>query len=74
MLIPLPAVSISWAEDEDGDPEAAPDRTAWHGAAPDQFMAHLALRETDDVTWLDHVTDDEYTGPRASTRREAHSG
>nr|AXL05730.1 cupin domain-containing protein [uncultured bacterium] len=37
-------------------------------------MAHLALWETDDVTWLGHVTDAEYTGPRASTRREAHSG
>ncbi|MGY5014310.1 (R)-mandelonitrile lyase [Streptomyces sp. 900105755] len=40
----------------------------WHGAAPDQFMAHVALWETDDVDWLDHVTDAEYSGPRLLAR------
>ncbi|WP_371574654.1 cupin domain-containing protein [Streptomyces sp. NBC_01314] len=40
----------------------------WHGAAPDQFMIHLALWGTDDVTWLEHVSDDEYHGPRVGTR------
>lgn len=40
----------------------------WHGAAPDQFMTHLALWETDEVAWLEHVTDTEYLGPRISTR------
>lgn len=45
-----------------------PGEEHWHGAAPDQFMTHLALWETDDVSWLDHVTDAEYTGPRVSTR------
>ncbi|MEV5612777.1 cupin domain-containing protein [Streptomyces sp. NPDC052225] len=40
----------------------------WHGAAPENFMTHIALWETDDVTWLDHVTDDEYTADRRSTR------
>jgi quercetin dioxygenase-like cupin family protein len=40
----------------------------WHGAAPDQFMTHLALWEADEATWLEHVTDVEYTGPRISTR------
>ncbi|MFI1093288.1 cupin domain-containing protein [Streptomyces sp. NPDC020917] len=40
----------------------------WHGAAPDHFMTHIALWETDDVTWLDHVTDAEYAGPRDRTR------
>jgi quercetin dioxygenase-like cupin family protein len=39
-----------------------PGEQHWHGAAPDQFMTHLALWETDDVTWLEHVTDAEYTG------------
>ncbi len=31
-------------------------------------MTHLALWETDDITWLDHVTDTEYAGPRTRTR------
>lgn len=38
----------------------------WHGAAPDHFMAHVAIAEADDsgnvVTWGEHVTDKEYTG------------
>ncbi|WP_326761648.1 cupin domain-containing protein [Streptomyces phaeochromogenes] len=40
----------------------------WHGAAPDHFMAHLAMSETagdpgvPDVEWGEHVTDDEYEG------------
>lgn len=35
----------------------------WHGAAPDHFMTHIALWETDDVDWLEHVTDGEHGGP-----------
>ncbi len=49
-----------------------PGEQHWHGATPDQFMTHLALWETDNVTWLDHVTDTEYTAPRVSTRLEVH--
>jgi quercetin dioxygenase-like cupin family protein len=45
-----------------------PGEEHWDGADPDTFMVHLALWETDDVTWLDHVTDTEYSGPRGSTR------
>ncbi|MBV1942686.1 cupin domain-containing protein [Streptomyces sp. BV286] len=45
-----------------------PGEEHWHGAAPGQFMSHLALWETDDATWLEHVSDDEYNGPRVSTR------
>ncbi|WP_234436235.1 hypothetical protein [Streptomyces sp. NRRL S-813] len=41
-----------------------PGEEHWHGAAPDHFMTHIALWETDDVDWLDHVTDTEYAGPR----------
>lgn len=41
----------------------------WHAAAPDQFMTHLALWETDEVQWLEHVTDAEYGGPRTSSCR-----
>lgn len=31
-------------------------------------MTHLALWETGDATWLEHVSDDEYNGPRADAR------
>jgi quercetin dioxygenase-like cupin family protein len=31
----------------------------WHGAAPEHFMAHLAVTEGD-ASWGDHVTDAEY--------------
>jgi quercetin dioxygenase-like cupin family protein len=41
-----------------------PNEEHWHGATADRFMAHVAIHESDDqgqvVTWLDHVTDDEY--------------
>jgi len=36
----------------------------WHGAAPDRFMAHIAMQQADDegnfVTWGDHVSDEDY--------------
>ena len=36
----------------------------WHGAALDRFMTHIAIAQVDEqgntVTWLDHVTDEEY--------------
>ena len=36
----------------------------WHGAAPNRFMAHLALNEVDDdhvaAEWGDKVSDEEY--------------
>jgi quercetin dioxygenase-like cupin family protein len=41
-----------------------PNEEHWHGAAPDRFMAHLAMLEVDEegnsAAWLDHVTDEEY--------------
>jgi quercetin dioxygenase-like cupin family protein len=41
-----------------------PGEEHWHGAAPDRFMAHVAIQEADaqgvPVTWLEHVTDEEY--------------
>jgi quercetin dioxygenase-like cupin family protein len=41
----------------------------WHGAAPDRFMAHIAMLEVGDdgnpATWLEHVTDDEYSAAPA---------
>jgi quercetin dioxygenase-like cupin family protein len=35
-----------------------------HGAAPDRFMTHLAMREVDAgsvVTWGEHVSDEDYS-------------
>jgi quercetin dioxygenase-like cupin family protein len=41
-----------------------PGEDHWHGAAPNRFMAHIAMQEVDDtgsaVTWGEHVTDGEY--------------
>lgn len=33
----------------------------WHGAAPDRFMAHLAVSEGG-ADWGEHVTNEEYLG------------
>lgn len=41
----------------------APDEVHWHGAAPDHSMVHIAIQEALDgsnVTWMEHVTDEEY--------------
>ncbi|WP_122090924.1 (R)-mandelonitrile lyase [Halalkalicoccus subterraneus] len=35
----------------------------WHGARPEKAMTHIAIQEELDgeaVTWLEHVTDEEY--------------
>jgi quercetin dioxygenase-like cupin family protein len=54
-----------------------PGEQHWHGAALYQFMIHLALWENpgpggpEENTWLEHVTDEQYQGPRRSTRRPA---
>ena len=41
-----------------------PGEDHWHGAAPNRFMTHIAMREVDDqgspVTWGEHVSDEEY--------------
>ena len=41
-----------------------PGEDHWHGAAPNRFMAHLAMQEVDDqgspVTWGEHVSDEQY--------------
>jgi quercetin dioxygenase-like cupin family protein len=45
------------------------DRKHWHGATPTTAMTHIAIQEARDgspVTWLEHVTDDQYlAGPSA---------
>jgi len=44
-----------------------PGENHWHGAAPDRFMAHIAIQEAGSaVAWGRHVTDEEYGAPRAS--------
>ncbi|MGN6378188.1 MAG: (R)-mandelonitrile lyase [Gaiellales bacterium] len=47
-----------------------PGEDHWHGAAPDRFMTHIAMLEVDgegnSATWGEHVSDEEYAGPRAS--------
>ena len=41
-----------------------PGENHWHGAAPERFMAHIAMQQQDDqgnvVSWGRHVTDQEY--------------
>ena len=40
----------------------------WHGAAPDTAVTHLAISEGLDgshVTWMEHVSEDDYGAPRA---------
>ena len=43
-----------------------PGEEHWHGATADRFMAHVAMQEADQegrvVTWLEHVTDSDYSG------------
>jgi quercetin dioxygenase-like cupin family protein len=51
-----------------GDVVQSPaDQWHWHGAGPDDFMAHLSITEATgderpEITWGEHVTDDEYHG------------
>ena len=43
--------------------EIAPNVGHWHGASPDSWFAHLAIEcnpDSNKVTWLSPVTDDEY--------------
>ena len=41
-----------------------PGEKHWHGASPNNAMTHIAMQEALDgsyVTWMEHVTDAEYT-------------
>jgi quercetin dioxygenase-like cupin family protein len=42
-----------------------PGEEHWHGAAPNRYMAHIAMQQVDDegdaARWGDHVTDEEYS-------------
>jgi quercetin dioxygenase-like cupin family protein len=42
-----------------------PGEKHWHGASPTTAMTHIAIQEKLDgqaVTWLEHVTDEQYNG------------
>ena len=49
-----------------------PGENHWHGAAPNRFMAHVAMQQNDDsgsaVAWGRHVADEEYVAPPTDTR------
>src|SRR4051812_48628930 len=63
---------VGWTRVEDGAIEefaagdillCPRDRRHWHGATPESSMTHVAIQEMVDgtnVTWMEHVTDDEY--------------
>ena len=42
-----------------------PGENHWHGAAPDRFMAHIAIQESGEdglpVSWGEQVSDEDYT-------------
>ena len=42
----------------------------WHGAAPNRFMVHVAIQQSDEsgttTTWGEHVTDEQYAGQSAA--------
>ncbi|MFC5973191.1 cupin domain-containing protein [Halomarina salina] len=43
-----------------------PGEKHWHGATPETAMTHIAIQEEQDgevVTWLEHVSDEEYAPP-----------
>ena len=42
-----------------------PGEKHWHGASANKAMSHIAIQEEVDgsvVTWMEHVTDDQYSG------------
>lgn len=44
----------------------------WHGATPDSSMTHIAIQEALDgtnVTWMEHVTNEQYLAGRAADRQ-----
>ena len=52
-----------------------PGEEHWHGAAPENFMAHIALyegtAEGDGASWLEHVTGEQYAAAAAAITTEA---
>lgn len=47
-----------------------PEHKHWHGATPHEAMTHIAIQESQNgspVTWLEHVTDEQYLGETSPT-------
>ena len=75
-LIVIEGVGWTQVEDEpiqefaEGDILLCPrNRRHWHGATPESSMSHVAIQEAVDgknVTWMEHVTDEEYLAGRAT--------
>jgi quercetin dioxygenase-like cupin family protein len=63
---------IGWTQVEGGPIETIragdvvwcpPDVRHWHGATPNTAMTHMAIQEAQNgspVTWLEHVTEEQY--------------
>jgi quercetin dioxygenase-like cupin family protein len=50
-----------------------PEHKHWHGATPHEAMTHIAIQESQDgspVTWMEHVTDEQYLGAAPSAEGE----
>lgn len=46
-----------------------PEHKHWHGATPHEAMTHIAIQESQNgspVTWMEHVTDEQYLGGSAT--------
>ncbi len=68
----LVTAGLGWAQREGGPTETLhpgdlvwfpPNEKHWHGATPATALTHIALQERLNgtaVTWLEHVTDDQY--------------
>ena len=70
-----------WIQQEGGDKReiragdviwTPPGIKHWHGATPTSTLSHLAIHEAQDgtpVTWLEHVSDEQYAGRKGAERR-----
>ena len=51
-----------------------PEHKHWHGATPHEAMTHIAIQESHNgspVTWMEHVTDEQYLAEPSATATEA---
>jgi quercetin dioxygenase-like cupin family protein len=63
---------LGWSQQEGGPVQEIrpgdvvwfpPDEKHWHGASPTTAMSHIAVQEKQNgspVTWMEHVTDEQY--------------
>ena len=51
-----------------------PEHKHWHGATPEEAMAHIAIQESQNgspVTWMEQVTDEQYLADTSTIAAEA---